>query len=82
MLQILVIHRDLSHHVAWHITGEAARLTMIETIRVCVSKHLAECRVWRFLGFEILLGHSININRHVGPDASKRQVETENVKRK
>lgn len=40
ILQILVIHWDFSHHVAWHVTRETTRLTMIETIRVLVSQHL------------------------------------------
>ena len=40
VLQVLIIHRDLRHHVTWHITGETTRLTIIEPITVFVSKHL------------------------------------------
>lgn len=48
MLQVLIIHRDLSHHVAWHITRETTGLPMIETIRVFVSKHLTNADTGSF----------------------------------
>lgn len=40
MLQVLVVHRDFSHHVTWHITREPTRGAVIETVRVFVSNHL------------------------------------------
>lgn len=42
MFEVLVIHWDLSHHVARHITRKTTRLPVIETIRVFVSKHLTD----------------------------------------
>lgn len=44
MLQVLVVHGDFSHHVAWHVTGETAGLAVIETIRVFVSRHLTNAQ--------------------------------------
>lgn len=40
VLQVLIIHRDLSHHVTWHVTRETAGLSVIETVRVFVPNHL------------------------------------------
>lgn len=40
MLQVLVIHRDFSHHVTWHVPREATRRAVIEAVRVFVSDHL------------------------------------------
>lgn len=40
MLQILIIHWDLSHHITRHIARKPARLTMIKPICVFVSSNL------------------------------------------
>lgn len=47
MLQVLIIHRDFSHHVAWHITSETPRLAVIETVRVFVPNHLINAEAVR-----------------------------------
>lgn len=41
MLQVVVVHRDFSHHIARHKTGEAAGLAVIEPIGIFVPKHLS-----------------------------------------
>lgn len=54
LLQVLIVHRDFSHHVTWHKTGETTRLPVIETIIVFVSIHLTNTETVVVFVFESL----------------------------
>lgn len=51
VLEVLVVHGDFSHHVAWHVTRESAGLAVVETIRVPVTCDLKALKAARLRNF-------------------------------
>lgn len=61
MLQVLIGHWDLSHHVTRHITGETTGLPVVETVGVFVSEHLTSAETGSYCDFISGFGRKRNV---------------------
>lgn len=51
VLEVLIVHGDFSHHVAWHVTREPTGLAVVEPVRVLVTCDLKALKAARLRDF-------------------------------